>query len=223
MANGATAQPTHEIKLVPADLELPEARQMLYDQRVLCGWNYDDTYLSSLRASMQRGERTLFWITLPTLMWGNAGHVSLDRPTQKDADYGFGPAILEEPSMKISMLFITPSARQPGVKLGDRTMELLERMSTEPEYGRSECRYVYVDALSKRYTREEGPDNRGIWKRLGQRERQKDEPCTQEWFDRRGYRVYHSKPHYANTALDGSEIKLEAVFMRKEVGSKIGS
>lgn len=223
-SNDTNAQHLPEIKLVPADLDDPSQYETLHSQRLTCGWNHDTAYLTNLRNSIQRKERTLFWITLPSLLspHSNAGHVSLDLPTQKDSDYGFGPSILSHPSTKISMLFITPAARELKLKLGDRTMALLERMSTEPDFGRADCRYVYVDALSKRYTREEGPENRGIWQRLGLRERARDEPCTQEWFDRRGYKAYHSKPHYANTALDGNEVKLEAVFMRKEVGSGAG-
>lgn len=238
--------PASDVYLVPIDLHNQEQYDELLAQRNICGWNNTTAYLDALRASKDAGERTPFWIripnTTPTTSPENhphhltngtttpstpepppplqtAGHISLDHPTPHDATAGgYGPSVLNSHTMKISLLFILPLYRRYG--LSNTCLTLLETLATQLPYGNPQCESIVLDALSKRYVREEGPEGRGIWARLGLPERGEGELSTQEWFEGRGYRVYHGQPHYGNVDVGGREVWLEAVFMRKVLGGR---
>jgi hypothetical protein len=76
--------------LVPIDLKNQDEWQILYDQRIICGWNSDK--IPKWAAAIQAGTRSFFWICLapdasreiPTFTrdaetYMPVGHVSLDK------------------------------------------------------------------------------------------------------------------------------------------------
>lgn len=221
-SNGITT-----ITLQPMNLHDPDQFATLLAQRHICGWNNEASILESYRATMDAGERTIFWITVPASIHNTAspdaqttttnahaatpaaqaaiqaingtptshaeingrspdfeillptiaGHISLDRPQPSDAARGYGTTVLDGTAMKIAFLFIVPSFRQR--RIADTAVALLERLACESPYGTPACTSTVVDALSKRYIREEGPWNSGIWARMGLERRPNS---TQEWF-----------------------------------------
>lgn len=93
-------------------------------------------------------------------------------------------------------------------------MEKAEEIATLEPYGSPRCRFITLNALSKRHIYDEGPAWKGIWERLGI----SPPPFSiQEWYEKLGYVSWKEKPLYKEKALDAGVIKLWEAFMREEV------
>jgi len=228
--NENAAAPPKGARLVPMNLEEPAEQDILLEQRKICGWNQEK--IPQWKDSMARGERTLFWITIPpsdktggmTALKRQdqddvfaVGHVSLDK---FDLPGGTNPpdttlASGDGSVMTITTLFVLPQFK--SLRLGAFTMDECERMSQEEPYGSRHCRAVTVNTLSSRYLPGggvDGPDGVGRWAWIGQ-----DMPLRDNalWYTRRGYVAYKEEVRYYSSSKDGTEIGWYGVFMRKDL------
>ena len=222
-------QPPEGACLIPINLEDATEGKTLLDQRKLCGWNFDK--IPSWKESAARGERTMFWITLPCsdLTIGVAplqrnesvipvGHVSLDKVDSPEKDILADTTLAKADGslLTITSLFVLPQFS--AQKLGGFAMDTCERLAREEPYGSPECEAVTLTTLSSRYLRDgvEGIDGKGRWAMLGQ-----DMPVRDNmpWYARRGYVAYKEQIRYSSLKPDGSTIYWYAVFMRKELGN----
>jgi hypothetical protein len=96
-------------------------------------------------------------------------------------------------------------------------MRLVEEMAVVEPYGSPRCRFITLNAQSKRYLYDEGPEWRGLWARLGM-----TPPAfsIQEWYESLGYVSWKEEPLYEERTLDGEVVKLWEAYMRKEVQSE---
>lgn len=183
-------------------------------QRVICGWHYDPQTIQKWKNKQQEGLKSLFWITIPKSSNGyneptHVGHISLDAYSDpEDLDL----ACADKSVLTISSFFILPEYRSYG--LGRHVMGKAEEMATLEPYGSPSCRFITLNALSKRHVYDEGPGWRGIWERLGI---SPPSFSIQEWYEKLGYVSWKEEPLYEEKALDGQVIKLWEAFMRKEV------
>lgn len=209
------------------DLSSSVERITLRDQRVICGWNQQS--VPFWKMSMEKGDQTLFWITLPlsdktadlpSLQRGEdtlypVGHVSLDRKDKSDA---LPPDLsLANPDgsvLQITALFVLPEFG--SLRLGGFAMTECERMAQEEPYGSLNCRGITVTTLSSRYLSGEntGPNGTGRWALVGQTMPKRDNSL---WYARRGYRTYKEEARCFTAMRDGSELEWFSVFMRKEL------
>ncbi|RHZ48586.1 uncharacterized protein CDV56_105045 [Aspergillus thermomutatus] len=209
--------------LVPINLHNPAEYAELQSQRVQCGWDADDTKILSWREKQDQNLKSFFWITLPaTSTPGDntdnrteeklairAGHISLD-------SYADPPdpelARADKSVLTIQNFFIRPEYRCNG--LGGKVMDLVEGMASQEPWGSPACRFVTVNALSRRYFYEEGPEGLGLWEIL---EEKKPAMCNVDWYARRGYVCWKSEPRYRERLKSGEEIMIMADFLRKAV------
>lgn len=218
-------------RLVPIDLEQPQERQILYQQRVICGWNKDK--VATWQASIARGERTMFWITLPPsdktaavppIQRGSdtifaVGHVSLDLVDTPDTRIApdLSLASGDGSIMQITTLFVLPEFSALG--LGAFAMDECERLAQEEPYGRSHCHAITVTTLSSRYLANgvEGPEGKGRWASADMEMPVRDNAI---WYARRGYVLYKEVIRYFSPGPNDSTITWYACCMRKELGKQ---
>lgn len=211
------------------DLEHSAERETLYDQRVICGWNKDK--VNSWKESMARGERTMFWITIPgsdktaglnPIKGGHdeiypVGHVSLDRVDLPEGWVSPDHSVATGDGSVITLtcLFVLPQFG--GMKLGAFAMDECERLAQEEPYGSPKCQAITVTTLSPRYLTggTPGPEGMGRWALLGDKMPERNNAI---WYTRRGYVRYKEGERYSHRSEDGSIMKWYAVFMRKELG-----
>ncbi|GFF23429.1 hypothetical protein IFM61606_08829 [Aspergillus udagawae] len=205
--------------LEPANLQDAEQFAELQRQRIICGWLCDPQTLQKWKQKQQENLKALFWITIPDPSTGDdkgirirAGHIALDAycdPPEPDL------ARADKSVQTISSFFVLPEYRSYG--LGRRAMRLIEEMAVGEPYGSPRCRFVTLNALSKRYVYDEGPDWRGLFERLGM---SPPSYSIQEWYESLGYVSWKEEPLYEVRTLDGEVVKLREAFMRKELQSE---
>jgi len=215
--------------LIPIDLKIEQERQILYDQRIICGWNSDK--IPKWAAAIQAGSRSFFWICLapdasrniPTLTrdgetYQPVGHVSLDKVdiTEPDNIPDTTLADTEKGIITITSLFVLPAFHRSG--LGAFAMDECERLARIPPFGLENISAITVNTLSPRYCvgGVEGPDG------MGQMERDAGEPRpvpqnNMPWYERKGYKKYKEAPRYTSKDKQGDTLWWNAVFMRKEL------
>ncbi|RHZ60752.1 hypothetical protein CDV55_100689 [Aspergillus turcosus] len=200
--------------LEPAILDDRDQFAELQRQRTICGWFSDPQTLQKWKQKQQENLKALFWITITIPDDENgirirAGHIALDAYcSPPDPEL----ARADKSVLTISSFFVLPEYRSYG--LGLRTMRLIEEMAVVEPYGSPRCRFITLNALSKRYVYDEGPEGRGLWGRMGM------EPpafSIQEWYESLGYVSWKEEPLYEERTLDGEVVKLWEAFMRKEV------
>lgn len=230
------------IDLFPMNLESAAERDVLYHQRIICGWAEDK--ISLWQESVAAGERSFFWIgvaettklpqpaktddssiarisksgsdgTSRSIL--GIGHVALDRVDHPPTGPGFenSGSDLSETALGINSLFVLPA--YTGLGIGAFAMDTCERLARELPYGSPSCRAIHINTLSSRYYSPggtEGPKGMGIWKLLGREAKRSQLP----WYIRRGYVPYKESPRYFDQTLDGTKFAFFAVFMRKELG-----
>ncbi|KAH8705803.1 hypothetical protein BGW36DRAFT_413608 [Talaromyces proteolyticus] len=213
----ANTSPASQCRLEPIILNDEDQFIELQRQRVLCGWDYDPETIKRWKVKQEEKLKSLFWITIPDSSDKDkellrTGHISLD------ANSSFDPPELKNfPHVKncvfsISSFFILPEYRSYG--LGRHAMKMAEDMAVKEPYGSPNCRFIALNALSKRYIYDEGPDWRGVWERLGV---SPPSFSIQEWYEALGYVSWKEEPLYEEKALNGDIVKLWEAFMRKEV------
>lgn len=164
-------------RLLPIDLDDPAECSVLYDQRTLCGWGEDK--IPAWRESMRKGERTLFWITLPPEMRKDdaailkrdaerfvpAGHVSLDRVDDPSPGMDPDPTLVAPDGsvLTVSSLFVLPVFC--GCGLGRFALRECEQLAQQEKYGSLNCRFLSLWTLPERYAA--GGEDSGRWERLG--------------------------------------------------------
>jgi ribosomal protein S18 acetylase RimI-like enzyme len=224
----ANGQVPLSASLIPIDLKSAHEGQILYDQRIICGWNKDK--IPKWAAAIQAGTRSFFWICLaPGASKGIAtlvrdgqtympvGHVSLDKVDINEPD-AVPDTTLADPEnglLTITSLFVLPAFHRSG--LGAFAMDECERLARVPPFGAESVVAVTVNTLSSRYCLGglEGPDGMGQCERDGA---QRPLPTNMEpWYEKRGYRKYKEAVRYSSKALDGETLWWYAAFYRKEL------
>lgn len=218
-ANG----PPEGAYLIPVDLSQPIEHKVLYDQRVICGWGADR--IDKFKKGMAKGERTLFWIALPsnyksehtpTFKRGEdeilpVGHIAIDKKDDPEDDYQPDPTLVAPDGsiLEITTLFVLPAFG--ALRLGAFAMDQCEMLAQQEPYGSRNCRAVTLTTLSSRYLPGgiEGPDGMGRWEMLGEAMPLRD---NISWYKRRGYVAYKEEIRY------GVDLKWYGLFMRKELG-----
>lgn len=215
--------------LVPIDLKIEQERQILFDQRIICGWNSDK--IPKWAAAIEAGTRSFFWICLapdaskniPTFMrdantYMPVGHVSLDKVdiTEPDAVPDTTLADPENGVLTITSLFVLPVFHRSG--LGAFAMDECERLARIPPFGAENITAITVNTLSPRYCvgGVEGPDGLGQWEKEAGEQR----PVPQNnmlWYERKGYKRYKEAPRYTSLGKQGETLWWYACFMRKEL------
>jgi GNAT superfamily N-acetyltransferase len=200
--------------LEPANLHDPDQFTELQRQRTICGWFSDPQTLQKWKQKQEENLKALFWITITVSedeksIPVRAGHIALDAycsPPNPDL------ARADKSVLAISSFFILPEYRSYG--LGRHAMRLIEEMAVVEPYGSPRCRLLTLNALSKRYVYDEGPEWRGLWGRLGV---ERPAFSIQEWYESLGYVSWKEEPLYEARTLDGEVVRLWEAFMRKEV------
>ncbi|GIJ86735.1 hypothetical protein Asppvi_005630 [Aspergillus pseudoviridinutans] len=205
--------------LEPVNLQDEEQFAELQRQRTICGWFSDPQTLQKWKQKQEENLKALFWITIPEPSTSDdksirmrAGHIALDAycdPPQPDL------ARADKSVLTISSFFVLPEYRSYG--LGRHAMRLIEEMAVMEPYGSPRCRFITLNAQSKRYVYDEGPEWRGVFERLGV---SPPSFSIQEWYESLGYVSWKEEPLYEQRTLDGEVIKLWEAFMRKEVQSE---
>ncbi|KAG9841637.1 WD40 repeat-like protein, partial [Aureobasidium melanogenum] len=216
--------------LVPIDLKVEQERQILYDQRIICGWNSDK--IPKWAAAIEAGTRSFFWICLapdaerdiPTFTRDDkthmpVGHVSLDKVdiTEPDAVPDTTLADPEKGVLTITSLFVLPAFHRSG--LGAFAMDECERLARIPPFGAENITALTVNTLSPRYCEGgvEGPDGLGQWEKEAGEQR----PVPKNnmlWYEKKGYKRYKEEaPRYTSLGKQGETLWWYACFMRKEL------
>jgi GNAT superfamily N-acetyltransferase len=215
--------------LVPIDLKNQQEHQILYDQRIICGWNSDK--IPKWAAAIQAGTRSFFWICLapdasrniPTFTRDGethmpVGHVSLDKVDITEPD-NIPDTTLADPDkgiVTITSLFVLPAFHRSG--LGAFAMDECERLARVPPFGLDNITAITVNTLSPRYCvgGVEGPDGLGQWERE-EGEQKSVPPNNMLWYERKGFKRYKEGPRYKSKDKQGDTLWWYAVFMRKEL------
>lgn len=178
---------------------------------------------------MRKGERTLFWISLPLEMRKDdipilkrdadtflpAGHVSLDRVD--DPSPGIDPdptlAAPDGSVLTVSNVFVLPVFS--GCGLGRFALRECEQLAQQEPYGSLNCRCLSLWTLSDRYAAggEEGRDGTGRWERLG---KPVPKRATGPWYESLGY-VKYKEEIRLHFGLPNDPMIWYGVFFRKEL------
>ncbi|GAA5969143.1 hypothetical protein JCM11641_007483 [Rhodosporidiobolus odoratus] len=220
----------YPIRFIRFDVESEKETEELKRQRVLCGWQVEDVEL--WRDQVRRGVRNLYWIfpsslsTAPPLPedeylpYGSkeygprpadpafrpTGHVALD---WEDAKGEESLASKEKGVITLATFFILAS--QQGKGLGTAVMQEMETLAASPELG---ARAITLNTLDGNFA-----SDPAWWARMGvtfSAELRNNE----RWYERYEYTAYRrAVPRYPAKTVDGEDILLESVFMRKELAS----
>ncbi|KAI5195112.1 hypothetical protein E4T39_08361 [Aureobasidium subglaciale] len=214
--------------LIPMNLKQETERQILYDQRIICGWNHDK--IPKWAAAIEAGTRSFFWICLApdasrdlvtftrdgkTFM--PVGHVSLDKVDINEPD-AVPDTTLADPEkgvLTITSLFVLPAFHRSG--LGAFAMDECERLARVPPFGSESIVAVTVNTLHPKYCvgGEEGPDGIGQFEREGS-----GRPLPKNnmiWYEKKGYKKYKEGPRYTSRTKEGELLWWQACFLRKEI------
>src|SRR5215469_3886379 len=203
-----------ECSLEPINLNNGYEYGELRRQRVLCGWDYEVETLEKWKRGMDAKTRSLFWISLPATdakSSNRVGHICLnsDRdPPELDL------ANPDKSIMEIATFFILPEYRYGG--LGRVAVEILENCATKEPYGSQNCKVITINTISRRYTENDGDEWRGVYARRGLKAPPKGK-SVEDWYASMGYVKWKEEPRYPDRLLDGTEVKLIAVFMKKTI------
>lgn len=217
----------------------------LIPQRIACGWNYEMERILGWRDQMERGEKYLFWITIPDpvgvdittmpsteagLTSSSANNQSVVSSTLPESYVKAGHVALaskadpphpqlarqDKSVLTISTFFILPTYRSGG--LGRSVMDAMESMATKSPYGSEKCEAIAIDTLSKKYFDRSRPEFEMMKSFLTVDGRGEEfVPSNQLWYERRGYRKFHEEPRYDAPLPDNKAFQLDAVFLRKEL------
>lgn len=225
-------KPPQGSRIIPMDLDREDERDILYKQRIICGWA--DDKIPKWRAYMSNGDRTFFWIVLPASHKTDqtpllhrpeegegarivpVGHIALDRVDIPDE--GSKPddslAAPDGSVLTISSLFVLPAFQSFG--LGAFAMDSLEALARREPYGSANCRAVTINTMSARYWegREDDPDGKGRWRRLG---REPPKRPNVPWYVKRGYVAYKEEVRYWSDMPNGERMGWFGLYMRKEL------
>ncbi|GAB7344354.1 hypothetical protein MBLNU457_2216t1 [Dothideomycetes sp. NU457] len=207
-------EPPPGSNLILVDLENDYERNVLVEQRKVCGWGVDK--IPFWRAHQFPGDRAMFWITLPkdidivslteqpglvTLTRDDktvwlVGHVSLDKidaPSSEGAAPDESLAKADGSLLTISSLFVMPQVQK--LRMGAFAMDQCEMLAQQSPYGSPNCIAITVNTMSSRYFAggPEGPDGIDRWKLLGWPQPKMDNAL---WYKRRGYRTYKDQIRY---------------------------
>ncbi|KPV78242.1 uncharacterized protein RHOBADRAFT_64361 [Rhodotorula graminis WP1] len=218
---------TRTIELVPFDPDRSTEVEELKRQRVLCGWGSDKVEV--WRDQVRRGVKNLYWIfptdrgayktpefepinhkvdeagpPPPDLSFQPIGHVSVDWE-----DYDPNETTLcdrENGVCTLASFFILLS--QQGKGLGSLVMKEME-LKAKHELG---ARSITLNTIDGEYASQPWWwEQQGLTFSAATRN-------NEQWYQRLGYTAYkRAVPRYPTTTVDGRDILLEAVFMRKEL------
>ncbi|BGO96541.1 hypothetical protein RTBOTA2_000439 [Rhodotorula toruloides] len=211
------------IKLVRFDPDEAKEVEELKRQRVLCGWNLDKVEV--WREQCRRGVKNLYWIhpavpietpefeplnsdhsragpPPPDPSFQPVGHVSLDWEDYEDDD-----TLCDRENGVITLATFFILLSQQGKGYGSVVMKQTEQMAVK--VGAKEITLNTVDgeyAVQPWWWEQQGIK---FDSRLRVNER---------WYERLGYTAYkRAVPRYPCRTVDGRDILLEAVFMRKKL------
>ncbi|KAK4202928.1 hypothetical protein QBC40DRAFT_34337 [Triangularia verruculosa] len=187
----------------------------LLRQRVLCGWDKTAPAIETWRAAMDAETRVMFWIVPPSLahlplLERCAGHIALVSETTPPNEE---LARRDKSLLYISSLFIRPEHRGG---LGRKAVQALESWAKVPPYGSPYCEAITLTTLDRRYVEDDSEEWGGVWAKFGQQSPKKGS-SNEDWYARMGYVKWKHQPMYDEQCLDGTKVKLVAVFMRKNL------
>lgn len=213
-----------DFRLDPIDFHDAGQFSELQSQRRLCGWDYDTEILKTWASKQEARIKNMFWITANNTSDSDeqgtdnkpvrVGHISLDvaAPSFTPPELQNLPRV-EKQVLSLSTFFILPKHRSSG--LGRRVVQRLEEMAVQEPYGSANCRFIALNALSKRHMYDEGWEWKEIWARMG------EEPpkfSIQEWYEKLGYVSWKEEQlHQQEGVVNGDIVLLWEAFMRKEI------
>jgi GNAT superfamily N-acetyltransferase len=209
--------PKTKCELIPINLHNESEFEELRQQRVICGWNFDQKQIEGWRDAMSQSFKSMFWITIPSIENSassskeiqRAGHISLDSVSEPPDLELANP---DKSVLTIATFFIYPDHRGGG--LGRTAMTLLESYATKEPYGSTNCKIIAINTLDKRYW--EDDEWRTMWKGHG-----RDAPVrgtsNEAWYERMGYVKWKSEPRYQQRTEAGEPALLIASFLRKKL------
>jgi ribosomal protein S18 acetylase RimI-like enzyme len=213
--------------LQPINLRDNQEYLEFQQQRVVCGWNFEDETLSKFRDEIDAKLKSLFWIMVPAAVVARTqpsstdpaapdvrvGHISLDSiahppdPSLAQADRSI---------LTISTFFIAPAYRSLGA--GRAAMDIAEAYAITEPYGSPNCKAIAVNTASRRYAEDDGPEWNGLKDRLVEGTSDmtfRKGGSNEDWYTKRGYVKYKEELKYPAKLNDGTELKLLAVFLKK--------
>jgi len=208
---------SQECSLEPMNLhdgfEFGELRR----QRIACGWNHEREVIECWRNDMDAKMKTLFWITIRASTSdkepspNRAGHISLTY--QKDPP-DLEMANPDKSAIEISNLFILPEYRKLG--LATQALAMVEELAKSEPYGGPNCKALTLNTASKRYWDDDGDEWRGLWLKAGLNVPERGW-SLEHWYETMGFVKFKEAPTYETSALDGTELKWWASFMKKMI------
>lgn len=220
MAAEKDEKPKIPCVLDPINLNDPYQFGELSRQRAACGWHFEPEKIESWRKAIDAKTKALFWINLrkPTAgalneecVDNRVGHISLDSDKDPPDDRLAKP---DKSVLEISSLYVLPEYRRLG--LASAAVKQLESRAKIEPYGSPDCKAITVNTVSRRYLRDEGEECQRI--RLARALMPRDLGfSTEEWYERLGYVTFQEEYVYQEKLLDGTEVKLLAALMRKEI------
>ena len=207
-------------RLEPINLSDEKTFQQLYEQRKGCVWDNQLWNIELWRDLYVKRVKTMFWIIpteFPQLQAKGlsanvpVGHISLEaEASPPDLDL----ANPDKSTLMISTFYIIETYQ--GLGLGSAAVKALERVATAPPHGSANCHTIALATLTRKYNEDDGEEWRGLYAKRGM-EPGKKGASNEDWYARMGYVAWKEQYKWDAELLDGTTVKLLAVYMRKRV------
>lgn len=212
MAEQAKKKASPICTLEPMDLHDETEFNELLRQRIICGWENQRSDIEALRSGADAKTMNIYWISSEQapITERYAGHIMGAIRTETSEDNLPSKQVLH-----IFNLFILPTHRAGGY--GRAAMEQLEAWAkTEVP----DLQAVTLSAIDRRYTEDDAEEWRGLYERCcasGGIYCAPKGASNEDWYARMGFVKFSTQPMYPFT-IDGRDILLSAVSMRKQLG-----
>jgi GNAT superfamily N-acetyltransferase len=235
-----------KLSLVPINLNDPNQHAEFKQQRVICGWDYDDEALQMFIEKQEKKVKSMFWITIPQRVETNGKLENRDDlpetntvapDTNGHAAGGASPSatLFTIRAGHISLDSYAEPA-DPELALEDRSILTVQTFFILPEYRTGGIGRAAMDLVEDLATQEPYGSPRchtlalttvskkhieiddPEWRGIWKRCGLDVPPFSNEtWYEKLGYFYWKEEPRYKVQALDGSPVHIIASFMRKKL------